>query len=320
MITRRRLVISLSAVGFASPFGAFAQQRRVYRLGLLVVGNSLLNNAFLDAMRELGYVEGKNLALEVKRFGGNAQLLPRMAAELVERNVDLIVTSNTRATHAAKQVAGSIPIVFATVGDPVGSGFVETLAKPGGNITGVTVLSPQLAGKRLQIFKEAFPFVSRMGLLASDSTSAQVKAIERAAKALDITTVFESFERSDQLADVEVRLKRSRLNSLYILEASTSLLYRTPIANMALRTNLLSLAPTREFVEAGAFISYGVDYAACHRRAAAYVDKILKGARPADLPVEQANKYDLVVNTKTAKALGVTIPRDLLLRADKVIE
>lgn len=320
MITRRRLVISLSAVGFASPFGAFAQQRSVYRLGLLIVGNFLLIDAFLDAMRELGYVEGKNLALEVKNYGGNVELLPRMAAELVERNVDLILTGNTAATQAAKRVGGSIPIVFATVGDPVASGFVETLAKPGGNITGVTVLSPQLASKRLQIFKEAFPFASRMGMLASDSTPAQVKGVERAAKALGITVVFESYQRADQLRDVEVRVKRSRLDSLYILEASTNVLNRALIADLALRAKLPTLAASRELAEAGALMSYGVDYAACYRRAAVYVDKILKGARPADLPVEQADKYDLVVNAKTAKALGVTIPRELLLRADKVIK
>jgi putative tryptophan/tyrosine transport system substrate-binding protein len=318
MITRRRLVISLSAVGFASPFGALAQQPRVYRLGLLT--NSRYVDAFLDAMRELGYVERKNLALEIKNYGGNAELVPGMAAELVERNVDLIVTGSTGATRAAKQVGGSTPIVFATVGDPVGSGFVETLAKPGGNITGVTVLSPQLASKRLQIFKEAFPSASRMGILSSDSTSAQVKAVERAAKALGITVVFESYQRADQLRDVEVRLKKSRLNSLYILEASTNSFNRTLLADLALRAKLPTLAPSREHVEAGALIGYGVDYASCYRRAAVYVDKILKGASPADLPVEQAAKYDLVVNAKTARALGVTIPRELLLRADKVIE
>jgi putative tryptophan/tyrosine transport system substrate-binding protein len=319
MITRRRLVISVSAAGFASSFGAFAQQRRVHRLGLLV-GNAVYRNAFLDAMRGLGYAEGKNLALEVRDPRGNVELLPRMAAELVERNVDLILASNTLSVQAAKRVAGSTPIVFAAVGDPVASGFVETLAKPGRSITGVTVVSPQLASKRLQIFKEAFPLTSRMGALASDSTTAQVKAVERAAKALGITLVFESYERADQLRDVEDRLKRSRLDSLYILEAQTNLVNRTLIADLALRAKLPTLAATRELVEAGALISYGVDYAACYRQSAVYVDKILKGARPADLPVEQASKYDLVVNAKTAKGLGVTIPRELLLRADKVIE
>lgn len=318
---RRQFVARLggmTAVGFASPFGAFAQQGRVYRLGLLVA-NPFLYNAFIDGMRELGYVEGKNLALEVKDYGGNVELLPRLAGELVERKVDLILATNTAATHAAKRVAGSIPIVFATVGDPVGSGFVETLAKPGRNITGVTVLSPQLASKRLQIFKEAFPSASRMGLLASDSTLAQVKAIERTAKSLGITVVFESYQHPEQLHDVEVRLKKSHVDSLYILEASVNVLNRTLIADMALRAKLPTLAASRELVEAGALFSYGVDYAACHRRAAVYVDKILKGEKPADLPVEQASNYDLALNARTAKALDVTIPRELLLRADKVI-
>jgi putative ABC transport system substrate-binding protein len=319
MITRRRLVISLSAVGLAAPFCAFAQQPRVYHLGVLV-NNPFFVGAFLDAMRELGYVEKKNLALELKVTGGKAALLPRMAAELVERNVDLILAGNTGATRAAKRVAGSTPIVFAVVGDPVASGFVETLARPGGNITGVTIVSPQLARKRLQIFKEAFPFASRMGLLASDSTPAQVKAVEQAAKALGMTVVFESYERADQLLDVEARLRRSGLDSLYVLEATANVFNRTSISDLALRAMLPTLAPTREFVEAGALMSYGVDYAACFRQAAVYVDKILKGASPADLPVEQAAKYDLAVNTKTADALGVTIPRELLLRADKVVE
>jgi len=224
------------------------------------------------------------------------------------------------AVRAAKKVAGRTPIVFAVVGDPVASGFVESLGKPGGNITGVTILSPQLAAKRLQIFRDAFPFASRMGgiLAASDTTPAQVKAVERAAEALGITLVTESFERADQLRDVEDRLRRSRLDSLYILESGTTLFNRALIADMALRAKLPTLAATREYVEAGALMSYGVDYAACYRRAAVYVDKILKGAKPADLPVEQAAKYDLVVNAKTATALGVTIPRELLVRAEVI--
>jgi putative ABC transport system substrate-binding protein len=321
MITRRRLVISLSAVGFASPFGAFAQPGRVYRLGVLHTGNDALIGVFVDAMRELGYIEGKNLALEVKTVRGNAGLLSRGAAELVEHHVDLILAPTTLPAQAAKRVGGSTPIVFAVAGDPVASGLVETLAKPGGNITGVTIISPQLASKRLQIFKEAFPFASRMGALGgSDTTPAQVKAVDRAAKALGITVVFESFERADQLRDVENRLKRSRLDSLYVLESTIPFSNRALIADLALRAKLPILAATREYVEAGALMSYGVDYAACYRRSAVYVDKILKGAKPADLPVEQVAKYDLVVNAKTAKAFGVTIPRELLLRADKVIE
>jgi putative ABC transport system substrate-binding protein len=227
----------------------------------------------------------------------------------------------TLPAQAAKRVGGSTPIVFAVAGDPVASGLVESLAKPGGNVTGVTILSPELAGKRLQIFKQAFPATSRMGALGSpDTTSAQVKAVERAAKALGITLISESFERADQLRDVENRLKRSRVDSLYVLESTTPFINRAPIADLALRAKLPTLASTRGYVEAGALMSYGVDYAACYRRAAVYVDKILKGARPADLPVEQPDKYDLAVNAKTAKALGVTIPRELLLRADRVIE
>lgn len=319
MVTRRTLVISLSAVGLALPFGALAQQRKIHRLGLLAT-HPHLTNAFLDAMRELGYIEGKNLALEIRHWGGNAALLPRMSAELVERKVDVILTGNTGSTQAAKRVAGSTPIVFANVGDPVASGFVETLAKPGANITGVTILSPQLASKRLQIFKEAFPSTSRMGILVADSTPPLVKATERAAKALGMTAVIERYEHADQLRDVEARLRSARLDSLYILEASINTFNRTPIAEMAIRLKLPTLASARELVEAGALISYGVDYAACWRRAALYVDKILKGARPADLPVEQADKFDLVVNARTANALGLTVPRELLLRADRVIE
>src|SRR4051794_1775097 len=167
MVTRRRLVISLSAVGFASPFGAFAQPDRVYRLGLLHTGNDALIRVFLDAMRELGYIEGKNLALEVRDNRGKVELLPGMAAELVERNVDLILAPTTVPAQAAKGARGSTPIVFAAAGDPVASGLVATLAKPGGNITGVTILSPQLASKRLQLFKEAFPSTSRMGALGA---------------------------------------------------------------------------------------------------------------------------------------------------------
>jgi putative ABC transport system substrate-binding protein len=321
MITRRRLIVSLSAAGLAWPLGAFAQQRRVHRLGLLHTGNDLLLGAFLDAMRELGYVEGKTLALEVRSVRGKAELLPRMAAELVERNVDVIMAPTTLPAQAAMRATGSTPIVFAVAGDPVASGLVDTLAKPGRNVTGVTILSPQLASKRLQIFKEAFPSTARMGALsASDTTPAQVKAVERAAKALGITLVAESFERAEQLPEVENRLKRSRLDALYILESSIPFFNRALIADLALRAKLPTLAPTREYAEAGALMSYGVDYAANYRRAAVYVDKILKGAKPADLPVEQPVRYDLFVNARTAKALGTPIPRELLLRADKVIE
>jgi putative ABC transport system substrate-binding protein len=321
MDTRRRLVIWLSAAGVVSPLRAFAQQSRVYRLGLLHTGNQLLIGAFLDAIRELGYIEGKNLALEVRDARGKAELLPRMAAELVERKVDVIMAPTTLPAQAAKRVGSSTPIVFAVAGDPVASGLVETLGKPGGNLTGVTILSPQLASKRLQIFKEAFPSTARMGALAgTDTTPAQVKSVEQAARALGITLVSESFERAEQLRDVENRLKRSRLDSLYVLESTIPFFNRARIAELALRAKLPTLAATREYAEAGALISYGVDYAVCYRRAAVYVDKILKGARPADLPVEQPAKYDLFVNATTAKALGITIPRELLLRADKIIE
>jgi putative ABC transport system substrate-binding protein len=319
MITRRRLTIALPVAALVAPLRAFGQQRRVYRLGV-IANNPPLVKAFLDAIRELGYVEGQNLALEVRDNGGNIALTPGMAAELVERNVDVILAPTTVAVRAAKKVAGRIPIVFAVAGDPVASGFVESLAKPGGNITGVTILSPQLAAKRLQIFREAFPSASRMGgiVASTDTTPAQVQAVERAAEALGITLVTESFERPEQLRDVEDRLRRSRLDSLYILESGTTLHNRTFIADMALRAKLPTLAATREYVDAGALISYGVDYADCYRRAAVYVDKILKGAKPADLPVEQAAKYDLVVNARTATALGVTIPRELLVRAEVI--
>ena len=318
---RRRIVTALAAAGLAFPLGAVAQQPRVHRIGLIANQPSLIR-AFVDGLRELGYVEGQNLALEIRDNRGNVELSPRLAAELVERKVEVILAPTTAAVRAAKQATGSIPIVFAVAGDPVASGFVESLAKPGGNITGVTILSPQLAAKRLQLFKEAFPSTSRMGgiLASADTTPAQVKAIEKAANALGIALVSEAFERADQLRAIEDRLKASGVDSLYILESGTTLSNRALIGDMALRAKLPTLAATREYAEAGALMSYGVDYSACYRQAARYVDKILKGARPADLPVAQADKYDLVVNARTARALGVTIPRDLLVRADKVID
>lgn len=314
-------MISLAMVGVAAPLRALAQERKVHRLGLIANQPPLIR-AFVDGMRELGYVEGQNLVLEIRDNRGNVALTPGMAAELVERKVDLILAPTTAATRAAKQVAGTIPIVFAVAGDPVASGFVESLAKPGGNITGVTILSPQLAAKRLQVFKDAFPTTSRMGgiVASGDTTTAQVKSVERAAEALGIALVTEAYARGDQLREVEDRLKHARVDSLYILESGTNLIHRTLIADMALRAKLPALAATREYAEAGVLMAYGVDYAACYRQAASYVDKILKGARPADLPVAQADKYDFVVNARTATALGVTIPRDLMLRADKVIE
>ena len=278
---------------------------------------------FASDCASLGYVEGQNVVLESRWGHGHVDRLRSLATELIDTKVDILVTSGSEAAVAAKQGTNSIPIVTATGSNLVALGLVTSLARPGGNVTGVTSLTVDLTGKRLELLKELLPRASRVAYLrdlANRGTALSLRDAENSAKSLGV--VVQAFEvRGPQDLDATfLAMKRARVDGLIFGENTLFLADRRHIANLALIHRLPMMVATKEYAEAGALISYGTDYPDLFRRAATYVDKILKGAKPADLPIEQPTKFALVINLKTAKALGLTIPPSLLLRADEVIE
>ncbi|MBI4587668.1 MAG: ABC transporter substrate-binding protein [Candidatus Rokubacteria bacterium] len=318
-------------VGFAFgllPLAADAQQAgRVYRIGVLSgVPPAALSSrveAFRQGLLERGWMEGKTIALEYRHVGGQPDRFPAQAADLVRLKVDVIVTTGPAAAVAAKKATSTIPIVMATGGDVVGAGLVASLARPGGNITGLTAISPELSAKRLELLKEAFPGVSRVAVLwnpADPGAALSFRETEIAARALGV-----------QLQSLEVRgpndfdrafsaITEKRADALLVVRSPVTNVHQTRIVDFAAKSRLPAMYSRTGSAEAGGLMFYGTDDHDLYRRAATYVDKILKGAKPADLPVEQPTKFELVINLKTAKALGLTIPQSILLRADKVIE
>ena len=324
MITRRRAVIALGAGAFTAPLAAFAQQQKVYHIGILTPGSPLntSRSVFMDALRELGYVEGKHVVFEHRFAEGKLERLPALAAELVQKPLDVIYSSGTPSTLAAMKATSVIPIVFSTVGDPVGSGIVSSLARPSGNVTGTSVLAAELTAKRLQLFKEAFPKISRLAVLVASEpqVAAQFAEVQRAAMILGIGIVSIEVRRREDFNQVIAQLRKWRADSIYVTANNQNYLNRKLLADFAMEMRLPSTVPVREFTEAGGLMSYGPSYEASYRRAAIYIDKILKGAKPADLPVEQPTTFEFVINMKTAKSLGLKFPNVVMLRADKVIE
>jgi len=319
------LGIALSACLNAAPLLAEAQEAgKVFRVGSLSpAGNPALEGVFLDAMRSLGYVEGKNLIFERRYADNQLERLPTLAAELVSLKVDVILATGTVASLAAKKVTTTIPVVIWSTGDPVGSGIASSLARPGGNTTGLTIDSPELAGKRLQLLKEIVPGLTRVAVLwnaANPYAAVVLRETQDAARLLAI-----------QIESVEVRspldfdgafgaVIKGNSTGLIVVEDPLTYVVLTRIVNFATTNGLPVMYGMKEFVSAGGLIAYGPDYQDLLRRAATYVDKILKGAKPGDLPIEQPTKFGLVINLKTAKTLGLTIPQSLLLRADEVIQ
>jgi len=308
---------------------------KVARIGLLEqVGSPSgprgpIYEAFRQQLRELGYVEGQNIVIEYRAAEGRAERLPDFAAELVRLKVDVIVAGGTLAPLAAKHATGTIPIVLAAAGDPVGTGLVASLAKPGGNVTGLSNLSRDLTAKRLQVLKEIVPGLSRVAVLwnAANIVSAlHIPEVEAAARTLGLQV--QSLEvRGPE--DVENTLLERKLlpaaisggaGALFLVDDPLVMAYRMRIADFAVQNRLPATAIYKNFAEAGGLMTFGASLADLYRRAAIFVDKILKGAKPADLPVEQPTKFELVINLKTAKALGLTIPQSVLARADRVIE
>ncbi|MFQ5946768.1 MAG: ABC transporter substrate-binding protein [Anaerolineae bacterium] len=278
--------------------------------------------AFSQGLRELGYVDGQNISIRFLSAEAQFDRFPDFAAQLVEDNVRVIVAMGDQAIHAAKQATKTIPIVMAPGGDPVRSGFVEDPAKPAGNATGLAALSPELSAKRLEVLKEAVPMVSRVAILWNPTNPASalgVKDIRVAARAFGVTLHSVEVRRASEFDSTFKALTSARADALIVLGDPFTVPYRAWIVALAAKAQLPAIYEERNFAEDGGLMSYGPSYSDIWRRAAYFVDKILKGAKPADLPVEQPREFELVINLKTAKALGLTIPPSVLLRADKVI-
>jgi len=326
---RRRTAATLSfaLAILAAPLAADAQQQaKVARIGVL--GEPTASTyatrieAFKQGLRELGYVEGQNIAIEYRWAEGNLERLPGLAAELVRLRVDVIVTHGTPGTRAAQQATTTIPIVMAHSGDAVGTGLITSLARPGGNTTGSTHFSPEINAKRMELLKEAVPHIRRVAALMNPGnpiTEADLKQMEFTAQSLGIELRPVRVRRGDELDSTFLALVKARTNALVIEDDAVLASLARPIADLAAKYRL-PRAASLDHVQAGSLLSYGASFTELWRRAATFVDKILKGAKPADLPVEQPTKFELVVNLKAAKALGLTIQRSVLVRADRVIQ
>jgi putative ABC transport system substrate-binding protein len=330
VIDRRTFLAGTGAALFATPFAAEAQQAaKTARIGYLspnLAASPHTHEAFRQGLRDLGYVEGRNVVIEYRDAEGKQERLPALAAELVALKVDIIVAPNTVGALAAKHATGTLPIVFATAGDPAASGLVTSLARPGGNVTGLSLLGPELIGKCLELLKQAVPEVSRVaalwepGVLGERLDKDTLKRAEGAARALGVRLHFVEAQGPADFDRAFSDMTRARAGALTVLGSTMFGTERRRLVELAAKNRLPAVYPWREFVDAGGLMSYGANVADLYRRAATYVDKILKGAKPADLPVEQPTKFELVINLKAAKALGLTIPPSLLGRADEVIQ
>jgi len=326
---RRTFLAGTGTVLLTTPLAAEAQQAgKVYRIGLIDLSapdpaRQAWWNAFRQGMRELGYVEGQNVSFEPRWGQSDADRLPKLAAELVGLKVDLIVAGGTSAAIAAKRATSIIPIVTASGSDPVAVGLVASLRQPGGNITGMTAINSELAGKRLEFLRIVAPRVSRIAILWDETDAGSrlnADGTEAAAKTAGLTIHRVSVSTAAGLEAAFATMVRGRAGALIVVGTARLFSYRKRIGELAVKQRLPTVHGTREYVEAEGLLSYGTDYPDLFRRAATFVDKILKGAKPADLPMEQPMKFELVINLKTAKALGLTIPQSLLGRADEVIQ
>jgi putative ABC transport system substrate-binding protein len=325
---KRRTFIALAAGAAALPFAVRAQQAgKVWRVGMLDTTPATLNaqnlNAFKAGMRALGYTEGQNLAIEYRSADGRLERLPALAAELVKHKSDVIVTRGTPPALAAKQVAGAIPIVMAAIGEPVETGMVQSLSRPGGNVTGLSAFTTQLTAKRIELLKELLPTIKRLGTLdniTNLSVPAQWDETRLAAQALGLEALMFDVRKPEDIGPSFDAAINKRIDAFAVGNDSVVIASRAQIVELAAKHRLPTIYASREYVDSGGLISYAAHYPDLYRRAAAYVDKIFKGAKPADLPVEQPTKLEIVINLKVAKALGLTVPLALLGRADEIIE
>jgi putative ABC transport system substrate-binding protein len=303
------------------------QPKKVPRIGYLAGAShaaiAFRLEAFRQGLRELGYLEGKNIGIEYRYSEGNFRRQKELAFELARANVDVIVTSGPASTRAAKEATATIPIIMTFDSDPVGSGSVASLARPGGNITGLSTLAPEISGKQLELLKEIVPKLSRVAVIGSSANpgNAQVlKGMEAAAQVFSVKLQNLDILDPKELETVFRAALNERVDAVVALAGTVIIAQRAQIAELAIKSRLPAIYERREYVEAGGLMSYGVSITDLDRRAATYVDKILKGAKPADLPVEQPKKFEFIINLKAAKQIGLTIPPNVLARADKVIK
>ena len=324
-------LIGLAVVLAVSLFGPLAaepqQPGKVYRLGWLVSGSPVSHGlslaAFKDGLQKLGYAEGRNIKIEYRWAEGNLGRLPELASELVRLKVDVILAGGTAGASAAKNATREIPIVMAGAGEPVEAGLVSSLARPEANLTGFAAAEPESASKRLELLREAVPKTHRVAVIwnpTSSSARREWSVAQDAAKVLGLVLVSHEARNEQELKNTLTAVMTTQADSMMILNDPFVFTYRKIIADSAMRSRLPAVYGFSEFVDAGGMMSYGAVISDTYRRAAAYVDKILKGAKPGDLPVELPTKFELVINLKTAKALGLTIPQSILVRADEIIE
>ena len=314
----------LTLVLLAAAPGAAAQEAKVYRIGYLSSANprsAAFFQAFEQRLRELGYIEGRNLAIEFRNAEGRLDRLPGLAAELVRLNVNVIVTATDHATRAAKEATATIPILIVGVNfDPVALKFVTSVTRPGTNVTGLFFLHLDLTAKRFELFKEMLPTVKRVAVFSDLFTADQLRKVEEANVTIGLKLQPLELRNPQDLEDAFRVILRSHAEALFVLESALIFRARRDIAQLALKHRLPTSFAFREYADAGGLAAYGVNFASMFRRAAEYIDRILKGSSPGDLPIEQPARFELVLNMKTAKTLGLTIPPSLLLRADQVIE
>jgi putative ABC transport system substrate-binding protein len=322
---RRRAFVIIAPIALASPFAARAQSRPA-TIGLLAPNSPAIDGPRVDALvkrlRELGWTEGRNVAIEYRWAEGRAEHLAEFADELVRLKVDVIVTSGTPAVIAAKRATSQIPIVFAAVGDPVGVGLVATLARPGANVTGSSLQATDLAGKRLELLREIVPALHNLAIIANRDVPpamAEMREVAATARTLGLEVLTAEIRHPEDIAPAVAEIK-GHGEALYVCLDPLVTTHRARIVALALETGLPTIFNVREFVAAGGLMSYGPSFLALYRRTGDFVDRILRGAKPADLPVEQPTEFDLTLNLKTARALGLTVPQLLLARANEVIE
>ena len=324
---RRAFIGTLGGGLLAVPLAAKAQQAAPrWRVGVLLVLLSPTGpeaQAFRQGLRNAGYVEGRDVVIEWRSAAGDYTRLPQLAAELVGQRVDVIVADTTQATEAARGATSTIPIVMAIVADPVGSGVVANLSQPGGNITGLSIMLAELSAKRLQLLKDALPRLTRVAALWNPPTAYHARALENlkaAAPSLAVELTAVSARTSEEIGPAFEAVSRARAEALYVVDCPPFFTHRAAIVKRAMSARLPVISGETPYTAVGALMSYGPSYEDQLRRTTEYVDKIFKGARPSDLPIEQPKKFDLVINLKTAHALGLTIPPSLLQRADHVVE
>jgi putative ABC transport system substrate-binding protein len=324
---RREFITLIGGAAAAWPLAAGAQQpRRVPRIGFLFYGSpgpSPELDAFRQGLRELGYFDGLNIVIEVRYAGGRIEALPELAADLVRLKPDVIVTPLTPASLAAKRATSTIPIIFAGIADAVGSGLISNVARPGGNITGLTSISADLGGKRLEYLKKFSPQISRVAVLYNLNDRANVltwEELEKAAPALGLTLQPLGVKGPDEFEGAFVTMTRERADGLFGAAGVLTFQHRKVLVDFAVRNQIPTMWGHRQFVDAGGLMSYAVNFYDQCRRAATYVDKVLKGASPGDLPVQWPTKFEFIINLKAASALGRIVPPTLLVLADEVIE